>query len=603
MRHVKYKGFGAAASVLALGLFMAASPVRALDSVDFSVVGGDSDVESALRGASLLLAAKAEGKTNDQDLFATARAEYGQLLGALYAIGRYSGVIEIMIDGREAAGIPPLDTPKNIRRISLKINPGPAFKFSSARIAPLAAGTDLPKGYAVGRVAESEVVANTARAAVDGWRDVGHAKAEVTGQDLTADHNTATLAANLTVTAGPRLRFGALKVSGQERMELRRIVKIAGLPSGEQFSPQELEDAEERLRRTGVFRSVALEEDNAITSPDLLGITAKLVEEKPRRFGFGVEVASSEGAKLSGYWLDRNLLGGGERLRVDGEIAQIGAQNSGADYTLGVSIDRPATLSADTTATGFFRIGHAEETDYTQDFAESGIGFTHYVSRDLTARVGLEYDRYRVKYATGTFDYRNLALPIGMNWDRRDSKADAKNGYYVDAELAPFAGFGTTDSGVRVAFDGRAYRSFGTDDRVTLAGRVQAKGVMGASINKLPPDFLFYSGGGGTVRGQAYESLGFPSVLTGGLSGGTGFIGASVEVRTKITDTIGIVGFADYGQIASEGLFGGDLLDHAGAGLGLRYATGLGPIRVDIGAPVSGGGKKPQIYIGIGQSF
>ena len=397
MRQVKYQGFGAVLALSAVGLWLVGGPARALDQVDFAVLGGDAEVESALRGASLLLAAQAEGKTNDQDLFATARAEYGRLLGALYAMGRYSGVIEIRIDGREAAAIPPLETPSNIRRVTLKVNPGPAFKFSAARIAPLAAGTDLPKGFAVGEVAQSEIIAATAAAAVDGWRDVGHAKAEVTGQDLTADHNNATLAADLTVTAGPRLRFGALTVTGQKRMELRRIVKIAGLPSGEQFSPEELEDAEERLRRTGIFRSVALEEDEAITAPDLLGITAKLVEEKPRRFGFGVEVASSEGARLSGYWLHRNLLGGGERLRVDGEIAQIGAQNSGADYSLGVTIDRPATLSADTTATAFFRFGHKDEADYVQDFAESGIGFTHYVSRDMIARVGLEYSRYNVK--------------------------------------------------------------------------------------------------------------------------------------------------------------------------------------------------------------
>ena len=190
-----------------------------------------------------------------------------------------------------------------------------------------------------------------------------------------------------------------------------------------------------------------------------------------------------------------------------------------------------------------------------------------------------------------------------MNWDKRNSKTDATRGFYIDAEIAPFVGFGTTDSGVRMEFDGRAYRGFGKDDRVTLAGRLQVKGVLGASMANLPPDFLVYSGGGGTVRGQEYQSLGFPSLLTGRLSGGTGFVGASVEVRAKVTDTIGIVGFADYGQIASNGLFGGNTLDHAGAGLGIRYATGLGPIRVDIGAPVSGGGKKPQVYIGIGQSF
>jgi translocation and assembly module TamA len=601
MHQGKIHGLGAA--VLMLGLWLVGAPVAALDSVDLDVTGGDKDVISALRGASLLLAAKDEGATNDQDLFASARAEYGRLEGALYAMGHYSGVISVKIDGREAGEIRPLDTPRNIRKIVVTVDPGPAFTFSVTRVAPVAPGTVLPDGFTSGAVAESETIQRAAGAAVDGWRDIGHAKADVTGQDLTADHATAKLAASLHVTPGPRLRFGALTVTGQERMELRRIVKIAGLPQGEVYSPQEMADAENRLRRTGVFRSVALEEDEAVTDPDLLGITARVIEEKPRRFGFGVELGSSEGARLSGYWMHRNLLGGAERLRFDGEVAQIGAQNSGVDYTLGVSLDRPATLTADTTATAFARIGHEEEADYTQDFIETGIGLTQYISRDLTARVGLEYSAYRVKFATGTQDFRNLALPVGVNWDRRNDKTDATRGFYLDAELSPFQGFGTTDSGLELKFDGRAYRGFGADDRVTLAGRLQARGVFGASIENLPPDFLFYSGGGGTVRGHEYQSLGFPSIKTGRLTGGTGFLGASLELRTRVTDTIGVVAFADYGQIAADGLFGGDTLDHAGAGFGLRYATGLGPIRVDVAAPVSGGGSKPQIYIGIGQSF
>jgi len=602
MRRLRHHGMGMAALFVS-ATFALSGPVSALDPLDFQVAGNEPDVEKALRGASLSVAAQAEGTTNPQDLFASARADYGRLVGALYALGRYSGVVHILIDGREVADIPPLDAPTGIGQISLRIDPGPAFKFSKATIAPLAADTKLPEGYRAGATAESGAISAAASAAVDGWRAVGHAKAEVTGQDLTADHAKATLAADLTVTAGPRLRFGPLAVSGQERMQARRIVKIAGLPTGEQFSPEELEDAAERLRRTGIFRSVALVEDDAITAPDMLGISAKVVEEKPRRFGFGVEVASTEGAKVSGYWLHRNLLGGGERFRVEGEVAQIGAQNSNADYSLGFTLDRPATLSADTTGTAFFKIGHQNDVDYVQDYLETGLGFTQYLSRNLTARVGVEYSQYRVQYPTDTVNFRNLALPVGVTWDKRNSKTDATQGFYINAEGAPFLGFGATDSGFKLDFDARAYRGFGENDRITFAARVQAKAVFGAAIGNLPPDFLFYSGGGGTVRGQSYQSLGFTSPITGERTGGTGFVGTSLEVRGKVTDSIGVVGFADFGRIASDGLFGGLSKSHAGAGFGLRYATGFGPIRLDIGAPVSGGGKGAQVYVGIGQSF
>lgn len=602
MQRIEKQGLSVAA--LLVGAVLAyPGQVNALDQLDFAVAGDDAEVEQALRGASLLLAAQAEGTTNAQDLFASARAEYGRLVGALYAMGRYSGVVEIRIDGREAASIPPLDAPRSIGKISLRVDPGPAFTFSKTSIMPLAADTKLPDGFRVGAVAESSVMSSAAAAAVDGWRAVGHAKAEVTGQDLTANHRNATLAADIKVTAGPRLRFGPLAVTGEERMSARRIVKIAGLPTGEQYSPKELEDAAERLRRTGIFRSVSLVEDEAVIAPDMLGVSAKVVEEKLRRFSFGAEVASSEGAKLTGSWLHRNLFGEGERFKVEGEIAQIGAQDSGTDYALSFTLDRPATLSADTTGTSFFRLGREDETDYVQDYVETGFGFTHYLSREITGRIGLEYSHYRVDYGTSTITFRNLALPIGVNWDKRNSKTDATQGFYIDAETAPFLGIGNTASGVKLAVDARAYRGFGENDRITIAGRIQAKSVFGASIGNVPPDFLFYSGGGGTVRGQSYQALGFTSAITGDTTGGTGFIGASVELRAKVTKNIGLVGFADFGQIATSGLISGTTASHAGAGLGLRYATGFGPIRLDIGLPVSGGGSGAQVYVGIGQSF
>jgi translocation and assembly module TamA len=602
MQWFKHKGLGALALLLGATLAFP-DPVKALDKLEFTVTGADKNVESALRGASLLLAAQAEGTNNPQDLLASARAEYGRLVGALYAMGRYSGVVTIRVDGREAADIPPLDAPNAIGTISLSVDPGPVFTFSKASITPLAADTKLPEGFRIGAAAQSDMISAAASAAVDGWRNAGHAKADVIGQDLTADHKANTLAASLTVSAGPRLRFGELRVSGQERMRLNRVIKIAGLPSGEQYSPKEMEDAAERLRRTGVFSSVALVEDDKITAPDVLGISLKVAEEKLRRYSYGAEIGSSEGAKLTGYWLHRNLFGGGERFKVEGEVAQIGAQDSGVDYALGFNIDRPATLSPDTTGTAFLKFGHEDEADYVSDYVETGIGFTHYWSREITARVGLEYAQSRVQYTSTTENYSNLALPVGVNWDKRNSKTDATQGFYIDAEAAPFLGFGTTDSGFKLEVDARAYRGFGENDRVTFAARLQAKGVFGSSINNLPPAALYYSGGGGSVRGQAYQSLGFTSTVTGDTTGGTGFLGASFEVRAKVTKSIGVVGFADFGQISNDGMFGGDTLSHASAGFGLRYATGFGPIRLDVGVPVSGGGTGAQVYVGIGQSF
>ncbi|MEY4698291.1 MAG: hypothetical protein RIT14_2719 [Pseudomonadota bacterium] len=594
------------AALLSAVLCGVAPPVPALERIDFTTQGLDADLQQSLRAASLLLTSQRDGQTDAQALFLAARADYARLLGALYAAGHYSAAITIEIDGREAAGIAPLDAPEQIGVIRVAVSPGPTFRFDEARVAPLAPGTQLPAGFAPGAPAPSGTIRAAATAGVEGWRAQGHAKAAVAAQDIVADHTSATLAARIALDPGPRLRFGPLNVRGAERMRLRRIEKIAGLPSGEVFSPAELDRAAERLRRTGVFRSVTLTEAERILAPDLLPIIATVVEEKPRRFSIGGEIASFDGVSLTGYWLHRNLLGGAERLRVDAGITNLGAQTSGVDYSLGVSIDRPATLTPDTSLGFAATAERLDEEDYTANVFSIGTRLTHVFSPSLTGRLGLSYDLSQGRDAVDDFRFRNLALPLGLSWDRRDSKVDATEGLYLDGEIKPFLGLGTTDSGVRISFDGRVYRGFGEGHRVVLAGRLLGGAIYGSGLLGTPRDDLFYSGGGGSVRGQPYQSLGV--LLTRGLTdskiGGTQYLGTQMEARLRVSEKIGVVGFVDAGRIDVGGFFGDAGDWHAGAGLGLRYDTGFGPIRVDVATPVGGTtGDGWQVYVGLGQAF
>ena len=592
---------------IAAGLMLAVPQAFALDRIEFKTPGASDELRADLLGASLLQAARRDRVDDPQDLFATARAEYGRLLGALYARGHYSGVIHVLIDGREAASIAPLDAPSQIAKIEVIVDPGPVFTFSRAEIAPLGPRTALPKGFATGAIAGSGTIREAVSVAVEGWRGVGHAKAAVGSQDLSADHGNSTLSASVRLNPGQKLRFGKLVISGQDRMREGRIREIAGLPEGSVFSPRDLSRATERLRRTGIFSSVTLAEDDGVTAPDLLEITATVVEEKLRRYSFGAEIASFDGLNLNGSWLHRNLLGGGERLEVTGEVTNIGAQASGVDYALGVTIDRPATFSPDTNARFHFDIAHLDEQDFNANTLATGIGFSHIFTEKLSARVGVDYEYSNGKDAARDFLYRNLSLPIGAIWDKRNSKTDATKGFYLEAELKPFLGFGTTDSGARLTFDSRAYRGFGEKDGVVFAARLQGGAILGSSLLGTPRDFLFYSGGGGTVRGQPYQSLGV-NILRSGLTdiktGGTYFLAASAEVRAKVTEKIGVVGFVDVGQVSVGGFNDASSNWQAGAGLGLRYATGFGPVRLDVAAPVGGTtGEGVQIYVGIGQAF
>lgn len=593
------------AALFALGF--GTLPARALEDLIFTTPGANDALTQALRGASILLTSQKDGNTAAQDLFADAQAEYGSLLNTLYAAGYYSGVIHITLDGREAAAIAPLDAPGSIRQIRVVVEPGPAFRLDAATVHPLPRKADLPEGFAKGKPAESGMIQQAVTAGIDAWRDQGHAKASVADQNLVADHRNATLSADITLDPGPRLRFGPLTISGQQRMRVERIRAITGLPEGRVYSPEQLDRAKDRLRRTGVFRSITLEEADQIAPPDLLPFHLAVVEEKRRRYTFGAELASPDGATLTGGWLHRNLFGGAERLSIDGEISNIGGSTSGTDYGFKVALSRPATFTPDTTATISTELAHLDEEDYSGDLFTLSGGVSHRFSTSLTGSAAVEYTYLTVSDVSSDRIYRNLALPFGLTWDRRNSTTDATRGFYLEAEAKPFLGFGITDSGARFTLDARGYRGFGERDKFVMAARLQAGAVIGSSLLGTPRDYLFYSGGGGTVRGQPYQSLGV-NVLRDGLdtfrTGGTHFLSASLEGRVRVTETIGVVGFVDVGRVDAFGFFDDFGGWQAGAGVGVRYATGVGPIRLDLAVPVGGDtGDGLQIYVGLGQAF
>lgn len=578
------------------------SPAWASSDLQFRVSGGSADLQTALENASLLRQAQSQSVADPLELFSTARAEYGRLIGVFYEQGYYAPRISVRIDGREAADISPLNPPARVTQIVVEMSPGPAFAFGRAEIAPLAEDTDLPDSFARGESARSTVIREATQTAIAGWRARGHAKAEPTGQAITANHPAQALDVAITLTPGPRLTFGALRPDGQESVRRDRIAAIAGLPTGEVFDPEEIDRAAQRLRATGTFASVALREADAANPDGSLDISASVVEAPPRRIGAGVEYDTERGGKLTGFWLHRNFLGGAERFRVEGLVDGLGARSGGLDYSLGIEFSRPATFTPNTTFTVDIIAETEKEPDFEARRIRADAGLLHRYSDNLTFSGGLGVLVERADFGPGLGirrDYRLLLLPMEATYDRRDDERDPRSGYYLNASLTPFFGTSNTGAGARATADLRGYYPLG--ERFVLAGRAQLGAVYGPGLRATPRDFLFYSGGGGSVRGQPYRSLGVTSGSV--VSGGKGFAATALELRMKATDTIGLVAFADAGYV-SRGTFTGTGDWHAGAGIGLRYETVIGPLRLDVGFPVRGStGSGAQLYLGIGQAF
>ncbi len=584
---------------------LATMSATALDDIQFNVEGGGA-LQKDLESASLLLSVQEEGIDDPRDLLATSLAEYERLLNTLYANGHYGGVINVQLDGVEAAAIQNFNVPSTVRSITVDVRPGQQFHFGSTQITPLVQGTQKIDEFRNGEPAYSTVIQSAVESAVDDWRHAGRAKATVRDQDLTANHQNKLINARIWIDPGPLVRFGQLRHTNASAVRTSKIERIAGLPEGEVFDPDEAEAAANRLRRTGAFASVVLREAETLGPGNTMDMLLTTADMKPRRFGFGAELSSIEGLGLSAYWMHRNLLGGAERFRVDAAVNGITPALNNLDVELDARLDIPAAFGTDNDA--YVEVAGLWLREPSYNILGAGIeaGVKRYFSPNLEGEIGLGFAYAQVTDSFGTRSFTTVKVPAMVEWDKRNDSLNPTRGFYVRADAQPFFDIGR-GVGAWGLLDARVYRGFGEDDRFVLAARGQVGTVVGPNPSQTHPDLLFYSGGGGTVRGQPYQSLNFASGT--GTVGGQAFLGGQFEVRVKATDTIGVVGFFDVGYLGDTGFFGGTTAWHSGAGLGVRYNTALGPIRLDVGYPVTGGVRSPnplrnvQLYVGIGHAF
>lgn len=586
------------AALVALSL---ASPVLAFD-VTLTTDGDSEDLRKVIKNTSLVFAAHRDELTDADEIIAAAQADYARLIGVFYQAGHYGPDIRIRIDGREAGEILPGSRITAVKTVEITTSGGNRFALGTTQIAPLAEGTTLPDDFAPGEIAHLSVIRDTVRAATDGWRQQGHAKADVDRQNISANHAKRRLDVDISMAPGPRLTFGRLIIPNPSEVREDRLRRIVSLPSGQQFDPDDIDRAVRRLRRTGAFSIATLTEVETPNRDGSLDMVLETTDAKTRRIGVGAELESDAGININAFWLHRNVFGGGERFRLEGDIKGIGGTGTGTDFRLNADFTRPATWQADTDFSLNLEVKRLDEPLYLVHQATLSAGVSRYFSKTRQGTVNLQFVRTHADDDFGTRWMSHIAVPVSMTWNHRSDDLNPVSGAYLKAGIAPFVGFDAGGDGARATADARAYYALGEDNGVVFAGRVQFGAVIGPSLAATPPNWLFLSGGGGTVRGTRYQSN---SVVTGTTeSGGRSFLGLSGEARIRITDAISTVLFVDAGYIGAESIIDGSGTWHSGAGIGLRYDTGIGPIRLDVAGPVSGPGADGlQVYVGIGQAF
>ncbi|MBX8799786.1 outer membrane protein assembly factor [Ochrobactrum sp. MR28] len=582
--------------------------------------GKAADVDDLIKGASRLVADEEKAASGSGGLLAKARGDYRRLLMALYGEGRYGGTISIKVDGQEVADLPADTQLPDTSNIVINVDPGPQFLFARASITELAPPVEERRnklqtpeeaGFKSGELAKSGVILKAERLAVEAWRRQGYAKAKIANENVVADHAGNVVDADITVEPGQLAHYGPLTVQGTARMDPEFVAYMADLKPGERYDPADLERTRRRLARMDVFRSTTIQEAQEINRDGSLPLDLIVQERKPRRFGVGANYSTLDGAGVEAFWMHRNLFGKAERLRFDAKVSGIGgSQDSSFDpknftYQLGTTFTKPGVFTPDTDFVSSLT-GKREVLDnYTETSVNGQAGFTHIFDEYMSGRLfaNVSHARFDDDFY-GKRDFFTVGMLGGILLDKRNSQTNATSGYYADGVIEPFYEIKNGSFSTKFTAEGRGYYGFGENDRIVLAGRLKVGSIVGADMKDLPPDKVFFAGGGGSVRGYAYRSIGVKKpgdVVIGGRS----LVEMSGEVRTKVTDSIGVVGFVDGGYVGEETYpdFAENL--RLGAGAGLRYDTSLGPIRFDVAVPLnrSKGDSSFAFYVGIGQAF
>ncbi|MDL2399477.1 autotransporter assembly complex protein TamA [Rhizobium mayense] len=579
-------------------------------TVNFKADNLDKDLKEALTDSSMLVSDQKNPVSGDLGVVIKARDDRDRLIATLYEKALYGGVVTITINGTNIDALPP--NPSFSRSqpvaVTISVDPGPVFTLGKISLLGDAKRVDPAQyGLVPGGQAGSLTILKAGDNIVADFKNQGHPLAKLTKRDVVADHDTHRVDVMLRVDSGPMAPIGNVGVTGQKSVDPDFIKRYARINEGKPYSPDELKKASDRLRKLGVFSSVTVREADKLAPNGSLPVTIEVSEGKQRFFGFGAQYSTIDGFGLQGYWGHRNLTGRADSLRIDGSVSRIGETTDVGklDYSAGITYVRPATLYPSATFTTGLKMQSLHPDAYDADTITASAGLAYELTDQDTISGGGE-----VSYEKDTTDaygkqtFLTVAIPLEYVRDTRDNKLDPTQGYRASIGATP--SYETMGGSVFSSFEGSisGYQGVGAADNVIFAGKLSLGSLIGAnSIADIPATRRFYAGGGGSVRGFAYQEI-TPYDSNGNALGGRSYATASIEARVRITDKFGIVPFVDMGSVTGSTF--PDFSDvRIGAGVGVRYATPFGPIRLDVAVPLNKypNGTAYGIYAGIGQAF
>lgn len=648
-----HSSFALLFAVVAFGSVTVGSVAHAADPQTYRVdiaSAGDGNMDSTLKATSDLLTLRGTAPVSPFGLIARARSDVDRLTTVLESFGYYQCAVAIKINGTLLSNPGLAETltalPKGSdAQVAISFTLGPLYHIGGIDIdGDLPEGVRSTLGLTTGEPAvASAVLAGGARLQT-ALQERGYAFAKVDPPVAYESAAAPVLDLHFNVVVGSKVNIGEVRIEGLKRMHERLLRARLRLHTGDPYSPSAIERARNDLLGLGVFGQISLQIGTAVDDTGGVPVTFKVRERSRHAITLGAAYSSDLGGSATVTWTDRNVSGNADVLTIKASGTDLGGSdttgvgyNTSATYLLQDFGRRDQSLQ--------FAVGALKQSlqAYDQTARTSGVTLSRKISSFWTASVGGTATDEQIFQNLVEYNYTLLAVPLNLSFDSTKLASpldDPRRGIRASLTVTPTLALGHPNA-TFIITQLKTSGYFDLDHllpidpgRTVLAASALAGVAQGAGETSLPPDQRFYAGGSGTIRGYAYQSVG-PKFPEGGPAenlptGGTSIEAGSLELRQRFGANFGAAMFLDAGRVSAnlravpgvavvmpapgkspvsvmaipEGL-------RIGAGVGVRYYTPIGPIRLDVAVPVNAtasdrmvpGYGSFQVYIGLGQAY
>lgn len=572
---------------------------------------GDAELDRALRDTSPLLRLQTEAPVDAFGLIARATAEPAALEDVLRAAGYWGGLVEVRIAG-ELAGTPSLTQRIGLAPtpvpVEVRVTPGPRYRLRRVEIradapadAAVVAALPAPELRAEAP-ARTGAVLDAEAALVAALRRAGHPLAAIADREVVVEHAAEAMDVAWTLAPGPRATFAMPEITGTSAVNPALTARVAGQLTNQPFDPAAIERTRRALLALGAFDTVRSRAATRLDEAGQLPVTFALIDRPRNAAGISLAYETNYGPTARIFYERRNLFGNAERLRLEAEGARLGLGAEDANGRLGANFRRPGLFDGTTSLVIDAAALRERLNAYDRNAVVASVLLERPFGDRWVLQAGPVLDFGEVG-RDGNLQSAQLAgALLGARFDTTDSALDPTRGMRASGTVIPYFGFDEGGGFVRAIGSLSFYFDVAGEGATVVALRGRAGTVIGAD-RVVPLDKRFYAGGGGSVRGVEYQAIG-PRDAQGRPEGGTRLVEGSIEIRQRVSGPFGIVAFLDGGSVGT-----GQVPDTSGlrfgAGLGVRYATGIGPLRIDVAMPLQQrDGEAPYgVYVGLGQSF